>query len=164
MQFLQFVLSLPACRKCSVYTKILYVEGMVVVLLCCRAQTTWSSAVTKIYTRTIQTHEHRFDPLYLRFMALLWESLKNKQKKKTNIHEVSSVKSQETHMENRWCHLTTHARTIFFFFHWNTIYRIWQKSDLACNMVCSSIVALQFQVGSMLSKKTHAQSTWFLAS
>lgn len=58
MQFLQLVLLLLACQKCSVYTKILYVRGVLVVLLCCRKKPTRSSAVKKICTRTIQNHRH----------------------------------------------------------------------------------------------------------
>lgn len=59
MQFLQVVLLLLACQKCSVYTKILCVgEGDVSASLLQEKTPTWSSAVKEIYTRTIQNHRH----------------------------------------------------------------------------------------------------------
>lgn len=43
------------------------------------------------------------------------------------------------------------------------IYRTQQKWDLACNTVCSLTAALQFQLGSILTKKTPTKCIWFLA-
>lgn len=125
---------------------------MLVVLLCWRKKTTWSSAVKEIYTRTTQNHRHWFDPLYLRLMALLWESLEKKKKESY----MKFILLRGKNLTEKTDHATlqcTHEVFGCFFSLKQTIYRTPQKWDLACNTVCSLTEALQFHLCSILTKK-----------
>lgn len=99
-------------------------------------KTTQSSAVKKIYTGTIQLHRYRFDPLYLRLMALLWEPLKKKTK--VIIDEVYVV---ENLTEKTNYATLQHVHELYFF----PLKHRTQKSNLAYSIDCSSTAALHLQ-------------------